>query len=129
MIFVAAEVTKLGSVSQRKFQRLNRVIKAHESDRAGQRTSGAQDRYRIGRRTEAHVPKHEFAGVLLEPFAEPELVDIKRLGFGDRADDGMKSFAVRQRMKTVLTIGELDEFVSSAWHAAILDELQGEIKT
>ena len=65
----------------------------------------------------------------MEPLAELELVDVKRLGFGDRADDGMKSFTVRQRMKAVRTIGELDEFVAGNGHDEILRQGAGEIKT
>ena len=97
---------------QSELQRLNRVVKAHEADRARQIPRGAQDGERVGGRAQADIPNHEFAGMIFEALAEPELIDVKRFRLGNGADDGMKRLVVRQRMDAVIAADELNEFVS-----------------
>ena len=112
--FVAAEVTERSRMLQGERQRLNRAVKAHEPNRARQIPRGAQDGERVGGGAQADIPDHEFAGVMLEALAKLELIDVKRLRLRHRADDRMKSFAVRQRMKAVGAVGEPDQFVGRA---------------
>src|ERR1035438_1838070 len=97
MIFVAAEIAEVGGVSQREFQRLNRVIKTDEADVTGNLPRGAQNGKRIGRRAQADIPDDKFAGMIVQPLAQPELIDIKRLRLRDRANDWMECLRGPQR--------------------------------
>ena len=97
MIFIAAEVAEVGGVFQGELQRLNRMVKTYEMNFTRNIFCGAQNGERIRRRAEANVPDHKFAGVILETFTEPELVDVKRFRLRDRADDRMKRLVIRKR--------------------------------
>ena len=114
MIFVAAEIAEVGGVSQREFQRLQRVVKTDEADLAGNVPRGAQDGERVGRRAEADIPDHKFAGMILQPLAEPELVDVKRLRLRDRADDRMKRLVIRKRTHGTNAVVQADELVAGS---------------
>ena len=112
VIFVAAEIAEFGGVLQRKFQRLQRVVKAHEPEPAGEVPRGTQHGERVRRRAEADIPDHKFAGVMLQPFAQPELVDIQRLRLRNRADDRMKRLVIRKRAHGTNAVVEADELVA-----------------
>src|ERR1035437_917808 len=123
MIFVAAEVTERVGVFQRELQRFNRAVKAHEADVARDLPRGAQDGERVGRRAEADIPDHEFAGVIFETFAQTELVDIKRLRFRDRADDRMKRLVIRKRTHGTGAVSQVDKLVAGiGLHGLVLRE-------
>ena len=49
---------------------------------------------------------------MLESLDQAQLPDIQRLGFGDRANDGMKRLVVSERMDAMCPVGELDDSVS-----------------
>src|SRR5471030_1431111 len=78
LIFVADEVAEFRSVFQCEFERLNRAVKTHEADVARNIFCGAQNGERVGRRAEADVPDHKFAGMIFETLAQTELIDVKR---------------------------------------------------
>src|SRR5882762_4236215 len=99
--FVDAEVTERGGVLEGKLQRLKRVVKAHEVDRTRELPRRPQDGERVGSRAQTDIPDHEFAGMIFEALAEPELIDVKRFSLGNGADDRMKGLAVRQRTDAV----------------------------
>src|ERR1035437_6591485 len=123
MIFVAAEVTERVGVFQRELQRFNCAVKAHGTDVARDLPRGAQDGERVGRRAEADIPDHEFAGVIFEPLAQPELVDIKRLRLRDRADDRMKRLVVRERTHGTGAVSQVDKLVAGmGLHDLVLRE-------
>ena len=52
----------------------------------------------------------------LDAFAQLELIDVKRLGLGDGADDGMKGFALRERMNAESAVGQPDELIITVNH-------------
>jgi hypothetical protein len=112
MIFIAAEVAEFGGVFQREFQRLQRVIKTHEANLARNFTCRAQNGERIRRRAEADIPDYEFAGMILQPFAQFKLVDVKRLRLGDRPDDRMKRLGIRERTNGADAVVQADELVA-----------------
>ena len=110
--FVAPEVTKRSRMLKGERQRLNRAVKAHEPNRARQIPRCAQDGERVGGRTQADIPDHEFPGMFLEALAEPELIDVERFRLSYGTDDRMKGLGVRQRMDAVIAADELNEFVA-----------------
>ena len=123
MIFVAAEIAKFSRVLQRELQRLQRVVKTDEPDFARNVPRGAQNRERIRRRAEADVPDDKFSGMILEPLAQPELVDVKRLRFRDRANNRMKRLVVRQRAHGADAVVQADELVAGvSLHGLVLRE-------
>src|ERR1035441_3893436 len=111
MIFAAAEIAKVGGVPQREFQRLNRVIKTHEADVAGNFPRSAQNGKRIGRSAQTDIPDHEFARMIMQPLAQPELIDIKRLRLRNRSDDRMKRLVIRERTHGTDSVVQADELV------------------
>ena len=112
MIFVAAEITKFGCVFQGEFQWFQRVVKTHEANLAWNFTRGAQDGERICRSTEADIPDDKFAGMILQSLAQPELVDVKRLCFRDRPDDGMKCLGICERTHGTNAVVQADELIA-----------------
>jgi hypothetical protein len=123
MFFIAAEVAEVGGVLEREFQRLQRVIKTDEANLARDVPRGAQDGERVGRRAQADIPDHKFAGLILEPLAQPELVDVKRLRLGDRPDDRMKRLAIRERTHGTDAVVQADELVAGvSLHGLVLRE-------
>jgi len=112
MIFIAVEVTEFGGVLQRKFQRLQRMVKTDEPDFARNFARGAQHGERIRRRAEADIPDHKFAAMIFQPLAQAELVDVKRLRLGDRPDDGMKRLVIRKRAHGTNAVVQTDELVA-----------------
>ena len=111
MIFVTTEVAEVGGMFQRKLQRFQRVIKAHDPDLAGDVPRGAEHGKRVGGRAEANVPDHKFASMILEAFAQAQLVDVERLRLGNRADDRMKRLGVRERTHGADAVVQADELV------------------
>ena len=123
MIFVTAKVAEIVGVLQRKFQRFNRMVETHKANLARDVPRGAQNRERVRRRSEADIPDHKFAGMILEPLAESKLVDVKRLGFSDRADDRMKRLVIRERAHGADSIVQADELVAGiGLHNLVLRE-------
>ena len=49
--------------------------------------------------------------MILEPLAQPELVDVKRLRLGNGADDRMKCLGVRKRAHGADAVVQADELV------------------
>ena len=94
--FVTVEVSERGCMLYGERQRFERAVKADESNRARQVPGGAQDRERVCRRAQANIPDHKFPGMLLEALAESKLLDVQGLRLGDRANDGVIGFAVRE---------------------------------
>ena len=113
VLFIAVEITERAGVLQGELQWLKRAFEADQVDGAGKIARGTQDSEGVGRRAEADIPDHEFANMIGESFAQLELVDVKRFGFGNGSDDRMKRFAVRERMNAVRATGELDEFIAA----------------
>ena len=111
VVFVAPEISQHFSVLQRERQGFNLMIKADEPECAGQVTGGTQNGQGVGCRTEADIPNHEFTGMTLQPFAQPELIDVERLRFGDRSDDGMKGLGIREGTHGADAVVEADELV------------------
>ena len=111
--FVTTEVTERGSVLKSKRQRLYRVIKAHEPDRASKLPRGAKNGDRICSRTQTDIPDHKLANVIFQTLAKTELFDVKSLRFSNGADDWMKCLAMRQRVDAAISTGEPNEFVAS----------------
>jgi len=123
MIFVAAEITKFGGVFQREFQRLQRVIKTDKANLTREVARGAQNGKRVRRRAEADIPNDKFANVILQPLAQLELVDVKRLRLRDRADNGMKRLAIRQRTHGADAVVQPDELITGVGlHNLVLRE-------
>src|SRR6267378_1081384 len=112
MIFIAAEVAELSRVLQGKFQWFQRMIKTHEPDLTRDVPRGAQDGEGVGRRTQTDIPDHKFTGMMLQSFAKPELIDIKRLRLRDRPDDRMKGFSVRERAHGTDAVVQTDKLVA-----------------
>ena len=69
VILVAAEIAEVGSMFQREIQRLDRVIKTDEGSWHGNAPRRAQNGERIGRSTQADIPDHKFAGMILQSVA------------------------------------------------------------
>ncbi len=123
MIFVAAKIAERVRIFEREFQWLNRMVKTHETDVARDVPRGAQDGECVGRRAEADVPNHKFAGMILEPCAQPELIDVKRLGFRHRTDDRMKRLVVRERAHGANPVVQTNELVAGiGLHGLVLRE-------
>ena len=123
MIVVAAEIAERVGIFQRELQRLQRVVKTDEADVAGDIPRGAQNGECICRRAEADIPDHKFAGMILLTLAQFELVDVKRLGFGNRADDRMKRLVVRERTHGADAVVQADELVTRvSLHGLVLRE-------
>lgn len=85
----------------------------------------AQDRQSVGGRAETDVPNNKCAGMPCQPLHQPQLIQVKRLSFGDRANDGVKGLALDQGMNTGRTIGKSDKFVRRLRrHALIVKRLR-----
>ena len=124
VVFVAAEVAERGGVLQGELKRFKGAIEADQADGAGKVACGAENGEGVGCRAETDIPDHEFSGMVVQPLAELELVDVKRLRLGDRADDGMECFAVRERVDAVRAAGEFDKAVF-VFHNQILEQRPG----
>ncbi len=109
--FVTGEVTERGRMSEREVQRLQGAVEADEPERAGQIPRGTQDGEGVGGGAQADIPDHEFSGMPVEAFAESQLIHIQSLRLGDRANDRVKGFVMRQRMEAVVAADELNELV------------------
>ena len=112
--FVAAEVAERSGMLQGELQRLNRVVKAYQPDRARQLPRGAQDGKRVGRRPQADIPDHKLAGMILKALAKLKLIDVERFGLRHRADDRMKGFVIGQRTHGTNAIVQADELVAAS---------------
>ncbi len=110
--FVVGEVAEGGGVFEGELERFEGVVEADDAQGAGDVAGGAQHGEDVGGGAEANIPDDEFAGVGGEAFGEAELLDVQGFGFGDGADDGMKGFALGDRMDAVDAIDEFDEFIS-----------------
>ncbi len=92
--FVTVEVTKRNRMLEGESQWLDRAVKAHEPHRARQISRGAQNGERVGGRTEADIPDHEFPDVAFQALAKLELIDVKGRRLGNGTNDRMKSLSV-----------------------------------
>ncbi len=110
--FVVGKIAKFGGVFERELERFEGVIEAKDAQRAQRGAGGAQHGEDIGGGAEADIPDDEFARMRGHAFGQAELSDIKRLGFGDRADDGMKGLVFGERMNAVNAGGEPDDFIT-----------------
>ena len=110
-LFVIGEVVQGGGVFEGELERLERVIKADDAERALRGAGGAQDGEDVGGGAKADVPDDEFAGMRGHAFGKAELLHVEGFGFGDGADDRVESFAMRDRMDAVNAAGELDDFI------------------
>jgi len=107
----AGQITQFIRVPQRESQRLQRAVKADDAQWKGQIARGAQDGHCIGRRAKPDIPHHKFAYVRLQSFPQPQLLDVKRLRLGHRADDGMKRLVFRQRAYAASSVLQANELV------------------
>jgi hypothetical protein len=99
------------------------VVKTHEANLARNFARRAQNYERVRRRAEADIPDHEFTGMILQPLAQPELFDIKRLGFRDRTDDRMKRLFIRERTHGTDAVVQADELIAGiGLHGLVLRE-------
>lgn len=110
--FIARQVAESVAVLERKGKWFEGVVEAQQVDRAGDVAGRPESGERIGGRPEADVPQDKFASVMLEALNQPQLADIQRFGFGDRADHRMKGLVMGQGMDAVRPVGEFDESVS-----------------
>jgi len=110
-LFVTGEVAEGDGVFEGELERFEGVVKADDTERALRGAGGAQNCEDIGGSTEADVPDDEFAGMRGHAFGEAQLFYIQGFRFGDRADDGMEGFAMRDGMDAMDAAGELDDFV------------------
>ena len=88
---------------------------------AGNRGGGAEDGGSVGGGAKADVPDYKFAGGLCEAFANLELGDVKKLGFGLRAKTRVHFFAIAGGKKGVLSVGKAYELVVTG-HRDIVEE-------
>jgi hypothetical protein len=87
------------------------VVEADDAQWAGGGAGGAENGEHIGGGAEADVPDDKFAGMDGETLRQAQLTDVKGLGFGDGADDGVESFAMGEGMDAADAVGEGDELV------------------
>ena len=109
--FVVVEVAENLRIIESELKRFDGVIEADDPERAIRGTGGAQNGQDIRGGAEADVPDDEFAGMSRHAFRKPKLADVKGLGLGDRTDDGMEGFAMRDGMDAVNAAGELDDLI------------------
>ena len=114
--FVAVKVTERFGVVQCKLKRLDGLVEAQHSNRAGHRAGGAQHGDRVGRRAQANVPDNEITGMSAQAFDQAQLSDVERLRFRHRADHRMKRLSMAERMHTVDTVRQPDDFVPVGSH-------------
>src|SRR5213076_1205461 len=96
---------------QSELQRFECLLEADDADRRAQIVESAQNCDWISGCAQANVPNYELSRVLLQPLAQLQLADIKRLRLGDRPDHRMKCLVVRRGMDAVNAAGELDEAI------------------
>ncbi len=111
MIFVAAEIAEFGGVLQGEFQRFQGVIKTDEPKLTRNVPRAAQNCERVRGRTEANIPNHKFADVILQSLAQSKLMNIKPLGFRHRPDDRMKRLGIHKRPHGANTVVEANELI------------------
>src|SRR5438128_1370485 len=111
---VTGQVAEIIGMLQGKLQRFDCLVKTEQVDGAVKVASGAQNRYSIGRRSQADVPNHEFTLMLCEPLPEPKLAHIKGFGLRNRADNRMEGFAMRERMNAVNALGQSHKLIAGA---------------
>jgi hypothetical protein len=109
---VAAQVAEGVAVLKGEGKRVEGVVEAQQVDRARDAMSRAHGGDGVGGSAETDVPENKFAGVMLESLDQAELPDIQGVGFGDRADHGVKRLVVSEGMDAVGAIGELNDSVS-----------------
>ena len=102
----------LESLSEGELEGFEGVVEAEDSQRARREAGGAEDGQNIRGGAESDVPDDEFAGVCGEAFGKAKLFDVKGLGFGNRADDGMEGFALGDGVDAMDAAREFDDFVA-----------------
>ena len=109
-------------VTSGPFQGIEGLVEAQHSDRAGNVAGGAQHGDRVGRRAQANVPDNEIAGMAVQAFDQAQLSDVERLSFRHRADHRMKRLSMAERMHTVDTVRQPDDFVIRGTHNECLPQ-------
>ena len=112
-------------MTQRELKGFQRVVKAYQADLAGDILGRSQDGERIRRGPEPDIPNHKFAGVPLEPLAQPELADIQRLRLGHRPHHRMKRLAIHKGAHGADAVVETDQLIGGVGlHAGNFDSLR-----
>ena len=97
-------------MAQGEFQRRARAVEADHPQGTGQIRGGAQHGNGVGGRAQADIPHYEFPKPPRPP-PQVQLLDVKRLRLGRRADHGMKRLVFRQRADAVSAVFQPDELV------------------